>query len=85
MAVSQAKSGSPKKSKAGKASAGKGKKSAGGAGGKSRAANPYNIYMKKALSELKSNKANANKSHKELFKMAAESWKNSPENPNRGK
>jgi hypothetical protein len=85
MAAQQTKAGSPKKSKAGKTSAGKGKKSAGGAGGKARATSSYNIYMKEALANLKTDKANANKSHKELFKMAAESWKNSPKNPNRGK
>lgn len=44
-----------------------------------RAASPYNIFMKNELAKVK--KANPSLNHKEAFKVAAQNWAASSENP----
>eukprot|EP00762_Andalucia_godoyi_P004380 ANDGO_08185.mRNA.1 Protein YABBY 4 len=43
----------------------------------------YNKFMKDELARLKKDHPEMN--HKELFRIAANNWKNSPQNPKAGK
>ncbi|RHZ63321.1 hypothetical protein Glove_330g19 [Diversispora epigaea] len=47
-------------------------------GGK-RKLSPYNAFMKNELPKVKAE--NPNLEHKAAFKLVAERWKNSPDNP----
>lgn len=44
-----------------------------------RAASPYNIFIKSEVPKVK--KANPSLSHKDAFKVAAQNWAHSNENP----
>ena len=43
----------------------------------------YNLFMKSELAKVK--KSNPELDHKAAFTAAAGNWKNSPQNPNKGK
>ncbi|CAI2166112.1 17731_t:CDS:2 [Funneliformis geosporum] len=46
---------------------------------KATAISPYNKFMKTELPKVKAD--NPNISHREAFKVAAQRWKDAPENP----
>lgn len=48
-------------------------------GGKKGKPSPYNTYMKEALAKLKAEKPDM--AHKDRFKVAAQQWAKSPDNP----
>ncbi|RIB11121.1 hypothetical protein C2G38_1978783, partial [Gigaspora rosea] len=48
-------------------------------GGGKRKLSPYNAFMKSELPKVKAE--NPSLEHKAAFKLVAERWKNSPENP----
>ncbi|CAG8692703.1 hypothetical protein RhiirA5_365111 [Rhizophagus irregularis] len=48
-------------------------------GGGKRKLSPYNAFMKSELPKVKAE--NPNLEHKAAFKLVAERWKNSPDNP----